>query len=470
VSSTLQQIARVVHAHFRDPSRMVRSDVMTLVGTYISASSDVLAAYFGVLLEAVNDEGVSVRKKAVTIFRDLMSKNLLSCQKASVPGSDPTDKLSRSVLLLDADCQQVRALQLLLSRGNDEQEEESVRELIDETLVHSWFAVPATGNVAGASLRRSLEEDNKRENVRQEVARSGLAIEMHNESFGASGRPELQRVHGSKKRLTFSAAASDRAAVEGAKVSAEIRVRAAILVTLADYATLHDLDATWLASTLQRLLALDAGRPKTLKGASVLQISGEGAWCGQTVCAAITTMLVESLLTLSARRASLAQEGDLTETSDEAATLYYREFAAIWGSLSALATVDPKFIAKHMHLLAAYLKTDALMLSPLSRLHTLVNATNVIRLGAAAAAPLLPKAVVLDLQEDLHGLLRHSTFPEVMHGAAFALKALLVAHPLLDYDGVGTISECAKHVRIRLIFAHSPPFAGGSSYKMLAVP
>jgi len=71
--STLHETAvkKTVQDRFRDKAASVREEAIHLIGNYILDRPQVVLAYYGVLVERIKDASLSVRKRVVTIFRDI---------------------------------------------------------------------------------------------------------------------------------------------------------------------------------------------------------------------------------------------------------------------------------------------------------------------------------------------------------------------------------------------------------------
>ncbi|GKF93620.1 sister chromatid cohesion protein SCC2 isoform X1, partial [Tanacetum coccineum] len=64
-----------VEGRFCDSAISVREAALELVGRYIASHSNVAPRYYGKVAERVKDTGVSVRKRAIKIIRDMCTSN-----------------------------------------------------------------------------------------------------------------------------------------------------------------------------------------------------------------------------------------------------------------------------------------------------------------------------------------------------------------------------------------------------------
>eukprot|EP00897_Mesotaenium_endlicherianum_P005542 jgi/Mesen1/5015/ME000025S04414 len=106
------RVQRVVEKRFLDSAISVREAATDLVGKYIVHSPDVAAAYYEKVAERIMDTGVSVRKKAIRIIKDV-------CQS------------QREFAKTVDGCVKI------LSRVNDD--ETSIRDLVTKTFYELWF-------------------------------------------------------------------------------------------------------------------------------------------------------------------------------------------------------------------------------------------------------------------------------------------------------------------------------------------
>ena len=111
---TFRIIKDAVSNRLLDDNISVREVALSLVGSYVVQFPAVTKAYHPALLKCLSDEGVSVRKRAVKIFLEILTANPMYKARAEV-------------------------FYLLLQRAADKKEEDSVRDLIHETLMQLWM-------------------------------------------------------------------------------------------------------------------------------------------------------------------------------------------------------------------------------------------------------------------------------------------------------------------------------------------
>ena len=108
------EVRKAVTTRFNDEAISVRDAAISLVGSFVIKQSAVANAFHKALLEKLSDPGVSVRKRAVKIFRDLLVTN------PSYEG-------------------RATALGILVKMAADRKEDDGVRDLIHETFEMLWF-------------------------------------------------------------------------------------------------------------------------------------------------------------------------------------------------------------------------------------------------------------------------------------------------------------------------------------------
>jgi cohesin loading factor subunit SCC2 len=124
---TFRIIKDAVSNRLQDESISVREAALSLVGSYVVQFPAVTKAYHPSLIKCLSDEGVSVRKRAVNIFLDILT-------------ADPAYKARAEVFFI------------LLQRAADKKEEDSVRDLIYGTLMQLWIQ---NGDALVAPLKKS---------------------------------------------------------------------------------------------------------------------------------------------------------------------------------------------------------------------------------------------------------------------------------------------------------------------------
>lgn len=110
----MKQIISGVSNRFTDDSISVREAAISLVGSYMIKSPHVANSFHSSLLPCLNDAGVSVRKRAVKVFEEILSSNTSYQGRAQV-------------------------CHVLLLRAADPKEEDSVRDNIYDLFTRMWL-------------------------------------------------------------------------------------------------------------------------------------------------------------------------------------------------------------------------------------------------------------------------------------------------------------------------------------------
>lgn len=153
-------IRKAVSERFQDESISVREAVVSLVGSLVSSPShsNIAEQFHNCLLYALSDKGVSVRKRAIKIFHDILKRG---------------DSPKRAQVLS----------KLLRIASNPKEEDTGVRELIYDTFYDLWFRFSPDNNdsvdAAGVNerkKRRKIGHDGKRVSISEEdIITSSLA-------------------------------------------------------------------------------------------------------------------------------------------------------------------------------------------------------------------------------------------------------------------------------------------------------
>lgn len=133
-------VQAAVEGRFCDSAISVREAALELVGRHIASYPDVGLKYFEKVAERVKDTGVSVRKRAIKIIRDMCTSN-----------SDFTDFTNACIHII--------------SRVNDE--ESSIQDLVCKTFYEFWFEEPSSlqGHHFGDGSSVPLEVTKKTEQI-----------------------------------------------------------------------------------------------------------------------------------------------------------------------------------------------------------------------------------------------------------------------------------------------------------------
>lgn len=109
-------VQTAVEGRFCDSAISVREAALELVGRYIASHPNVALRYYGKVAERVKDTGVSVRKRAIKIIRDMCTSNA-------------------NFLEFNSACIEI------ISRISDE--ESSIQDLVCKTFYEFWFEEPS---------------------------------------------------------------------------------------------------------------------------------------------------------------------------------------------------------------------------------------------------------------------------------------------------------------------------------------
>lgn len=133
-----KRVQLAVEGRFCDSAISVREAALELVGRHIASHPDVGLQYFEKVAERIKDTGVSVRKRAIKIIRDMCTSN------ADFLGS-------------------VHACIEIISRISDE--ESSIQDLVCKTFYEFWFEEPAGRQYFGNDSSVPLEVARKTEQI-----------------------------------------------------------------------------------------------------------------------------------------------------------------------------------------------------------------------------------------------------------------------------------------------------------------
>jgi len=181
-------ITKPLSKRLTDESISVREAAVSLVGAYVVKSPAVASCFQASLLDCLNDPGVSVRKRAVRIFQEILLSN---------------PRYKGRAVVCDA----------MLRKAADPKEEDSVRDLIHELFVNLWLekgdaVVPfspkkATTSVASKPNNRVQQKrvDVAAEHMMEVVRAAGssenleilLAKLLHGTTDADKGRKKLER-------------------------------------------------------------------------------------------------------------------------------------------------------------------------------------------------------------------------------------------------------------------------------------
>lgn len=133
-----KRVQLAVEGRFCDSAISVREAALELVGRHIASHPDVGLQYFEKVAERIKDMGVSVRKRAIKIIRDMCTSNF------DFPES-------------------TRACIEIMSRISDE--ESSIQDLVCKTFYEFWFEEPSGRQYFGNDSSVPLEVARKTEQI-----------------------------------------------------------------------------------------------------------------------------------------------------------------------------------------------------------------------------------------------------------------------------------------------------------------
>ena len=67
-------MAKAVYPALRDPANSVRGVALEIIHAYVERDPEIARKYFDALLWALNDDGLSVRKRVITILSSMLHK------------------------------------------------------------------------------------------------------------------------------------------------------------------------------------------------------------------------------------------------------------------------------------------------------------------------------------------------------------------------------------------------------------
>ena len=116
-------VKKAVSQRFADDAKSVREAAVSLVGTFVVQTPEVASAFHSSLLRCLTDEGVSVKKRTVRIFRDVLLFNPAYKGRAA-------------------------ACAVMLRQAANPKEDDSIRDLIYDFFTELWLENDASNNDA----------------------------------------------------------------------------------------------------------------------------------------------------------------------------------------------------------------------------------------------------------------------------------------------------------------------------------
>ncbi|XP_021770923.1 sister chromatid cohesion protein SCC2-like isoform X2 [Chenopodium quinoa] len=171
-----KRVQLAVEGRFCDSAISVREAALELVGRHIASHPDVGLQYFEKVAERIKDTGVSVRKRAIKIIRDMCTSNVEFVESAPA-------------------CIEI------ISRISDE--ESSIQDLVCKTFYEFWFEEPAGRQYFGDDSSVPLEVARKTEQIVDmlrkmpnhqplvTIIKRNLALDFLPQSKGTGANPVL---------------------------------------------------------------------------------------------------------------------------------------------------------------------------------------------------------------------------------------------------------------------------------------
>lgn len=238
-------LKNAVSARFADEAKSVREAVVGLVGSFVVCRPELANAFHSSFLARLLDEGVSVKKRTVKIFRDILMTNPNYTGRAA-------------------------ACALMLQRAADPKEDDSVRDLIHELFIELW-----------------LENSE----VPSPVKRMALLVESKEEPAIQS-----QSTHVGGRSIVTPIASPDKPSHRNVESNMEIRCRLAAeqMVDVVLAAESKDMLTTLLKDLLSGFSDADRDRKSSDRKKRKRSSSSH--------CARLVDALVDRLLTLEENR------------------------------------------------------------------------------------------------------------------------------------------------------------------------
>lgn len=311
----LHQSVKTAVAHrFADDAKSVREAAVALVGTFVVRSPEIANAFHSSLLKCLSDEGVSVKKRAVKIFRDVLLSNPLYEGRAV-------------------------ACAVMLRQASDPKEDDSVRDLIHAFFTELWLesdpSMPVP-NYNGASRPASdptVNEDS--------------SSHAHNEAAAASppagaGIVTPLTPHGSSAIETNNAAQGDkkkRRNVTGPCSPRQTRgfLAAEQMVEVVMAAESKEVLTALLKELMCEFSDSDKDRKASERQKRTIALRSQ--------CAYLVDALMEQLLVLEENRTSLGNS-------------FGKKIVALFRAIAVFGEIAPAEVLRHLDTITPYLKAD----------------------------------------------------------------------------------------------------------------
>lgn len=289
-------ITNAVSRRLTDDSISVREAAVSLVGSYVVQFPAVTKAYHSSLLKCLSDVGVSVRKRAIKIFLEILTANPQYKARAEV-------------------------FDILLQRAADKREEDSVRDLVHGLLAKLW-------------MERGEEVIGQRK-VSPMTSPCASTTRPEIQSFPSENQGDPIDIETSRE-VTPIPAAQTRPVTTVVQRRADIAAEQMIEVVRAGETSAN------LEIVLKRLLASSA--PEALSGPRGNE-QKKTQRVDKKQCDQLVKALFELLLSIEDQRGN---RGDLVG----------KDIAATLRTIGVFADVSPSSVYRHLETVIPYLKAD----------------------------------------------------------------------------------------------------------------
>ena len=336
----LPSLKKAVRERFRDSAKSVREAVVGLVGSYVVLVPEVADAFHSSLLPCLSDEGVSVRKRTIRIYRDVLVSNPSFAGRAEV-------------------------CTVMLARAVDPKEDDTVRDLIHDLFTELWLentAIP-TGTVKRPTSTdpnvKSEGDDSLADTGRdrQETV-AGLVTPTSKDDWdvesGMGGRnnkghTEQQQLQQQQEQGSATAVSSDNAASSVKKARRTPLMRSeSSLEARCRVASQHMIEVVQTSDSKEGLSELLKSLLSDVNDADKSKRSTERQQRKATLrmhCSHLVEALIEHLLRLEERRTRKKQS-------------LAKELIATLRTMAVFAEVSPADLLEHLDTLLPYLKAS----------------------------------------------------------------------------------------------------------------
>lgn len=292
-------IKKAVSDRFQDESKSVREAIVSLVGNFVVQNPEVANAFAPSLLPRLNDEGVSVRKKAIQIFHEILILH-------------PTFR-SRATACI-----------VMLRRAADPREDDCVRDLIHALFSGLWLGGEITESALQTEPSESVSLTGS--NYPSVIVNNCEAGIVTPNSKGSGGEIE-----------TYNNASCMVHKNMESNMQARCRIASEQMVEVVSAAKSKDILSSLLHSLLFGLSDADKDRKVSEREKRKTMAINH--------CSHLVDALFEMLLTLEEYRSE--DQGTFAQT-----------LLALLRTISVLAEVAPLDVLRHISTFLPYLKAD----------------------------------------------------------------------------------------------------------------